>query len=92
MSSPIGVYRALLRSVNKHITPANDNPLWCDFVTTQFRKHAKTHDPAAAHSLLDVAASYAELLEDIHAHKVWRVAPARAVGWAAAEHMRRRPI
>ncbi len=61
----------LLRAVDRNITYATRNPLWRNFVASEFRKHRGEADPARVEQQLQLAKDYAFLITSVKEHKVW---------------------
>jgi len=61
------VLRELLRLVDRHITKANGNTFWRDYILAQFRLHREPHE---VDKLVSIAAEYAELIRSVHSNKV----------------------
>mmetsp|Transcript_19451 Transcript_19451/g.48924 ORF Transcript_19451/g.48924 Transcript_19451/m.48924 type:complete len:108 (+) Transcript_19451:132-455(+) len=60
--------RLLLRGIQQHLS-ASGNPMWRDYVVSEFRKHAGTTDPQVREQLVAKAEAYARLLSAVHMHK-----------------------
>ncbi|MQL93922.1 hypothetical protein Taro_026573 [Colocasia esculenta] len=64
-----GVYRELLRAVEKHIGKTGEKRHFKDFITEEFRKNPHLPDEAAAQKEMKLARDYTFLLNSVHHHK-----------------------
>ena len=65
--------RALLRSVQNHLTKANGNTLWRDHVVQQFRQHREVSSTEQAAELVEYARDQAELINAVQYQRVCNI-------------------
>ena len=65
------VYRKLLRAIRKHVTNDPSKSSFRDYISQEFRKHAKQNaDKDTVKKNLQLAEDYALLISSVHHHKV----------------------
>ena len=72
MSQARQVYRALLKAIDRNITPATGDKRWREFAVAEFRKAVQERDPAVREQSLQHAKDYAFLLDSVREHRVSR--------------------
>ena len=66
------VLRSLLRVVRQRISARHDNPVFLDYIISEFRASASEADPERVKYLLQLAKDYRDYVLAVHHEKVVR--------------------